>query len=444
MSTAYHPDQPDLQTIQIVFPDSGGVVLDRWTSYNFSSDFITPTDSFTFELGLDEGGLPEDQKNALRFGAKIELRMDNVILATGRIDAMEVNTDRSSGSRYVVRGRDLLGQTLDAVADPTFHLKEGGTLADLLKRLFEPFGWSSDDHFKIDNAANRDAKTGIRGTPTTKPSGGSGGGKKKSKKKRKSKAKGGKGPQPLKSFVLHQTKPYNHESVFHFASRVAQRHGLWIWCSADGQSLVVGQPDFDQEAVFELRRSIDGSGNILSGTVAYDMTDQPSMIIADGFSGGGEFGKGRIKSYCIGPAVGYDDNGSPVEEVAKVLEKHPGAVEVKMPTKSFLLRGKGIPFRPMFLHDDESKTQEQLDNFVLREMSLLTRKAITAHYVVEGHGQTVDDKFIAWSTDMVVHVTDDAADLDEDMYVLGVHFSKSRSGGTTTRLDLIQLNTLEF
>jgi prophage tail gpP-like protein len=425
MPIAYQPDQPDLQSIKLVLPDSDNVAIDRWTSYEFSTDFLTPADSFHFELGLDEGGLPEDQKDALRFGARLELRLESATLAAGRIDALEVSTDRNSGGHYTVRGRDALGQALDIVADPTFQLKEGGTLAELLKRLFAPLGWTDDSHFEIDPAADREARSGIRGKPMTR------GGKKKA-------------PKPLKSFVLHQTKPYNHESVFHFASRVAQRHGLWIWASADGKKLIVGKPDFDQEAVFELRRSADGHGNILSGSVSYDMTDQPSMILADGFSGGGEFGKSRIRAYAINPILGLDDNGNEIPEIAKVLETHKGAVKVDIPKGSFLLRGAGIPFRPMFLHDDESKTQEQLENFVKREMSLLVRKAVSAHYVVEGHGQTINGNFVAWAVDTVVHVVDDAADLEEDLYVLGVHFSKSRSGGTTTRLDLVRLGSITF
>ncbi len=425
MSIDYRPDAPDLQSIKLTLTDFA-IQFDRWISYEFSSDFLTPTDHFTFQLAFDELGLPEKQRDALRMGARVRLYVQDNVLADGRIDAIEISSDRRQGNSYTIRGRDRLGQTLDAVADPTFQLKNGATLADFLKRLFTPFGWSSDQQIIPDNKANRNVKTGaIRGVPLTK------GGKKK-------------GPRPIKSFVLHQTKPYNHESVFHFASRVAERHGLWIWASADGETLIVGQPDFDQEPIFTLKRSADGNGNVISGTVVHDMTDQPSMIIADSHSGGGEFGKGRNKSYIINPLLGFNDDGDPIPEVQAVLEKHPGASKNIMPSQSRFLRVENIPARPMFLHDNESRTQEQLDNFVKREMSLLVRKGVSAHYVVEGHGQKIGGEFVAWSVDTVVRVRDEAADLAEDMYVLGVHFSKSRSAGTTTRLDLIRLNSIQF
>src|SRR5262245_5847836 len=131
MPTPYQPGSPDSQSIAITFPDSDNVVLDRWTSYDFSSDFLTPADNFTFTLGLDEDGLPEEEKSALRFGARIRLTIDGKVLSDGRVDAMEINADRSSGHTVSIRGRDRLGQTLDAVVDPRFQVKPGATVADL-------------------------------------------------------------------------------------------------------------------------------------------------------------------------------------------------------------------------------------------------------------------------------------------------------------------------
>ena len=403
--------------------------INRWVSYEFSEDFLTPTDSFSFVLGTDESGLEPDQRKMLKLGGRIRLYIDDLVLAEGFVDSIEVSASRSGGWTYAIHGRDRLGQTLDTIADPTFQLKDGGTLAELLKRLFSPFGWVGDAHFDIDNAANRDARSGIRGTKTSK----------------------GTKTKPLKSFVLHQTKPYNHESVFHFASRVAQRHGLWLWCTADGEKLIVGQPDFDQEPIFALNRGRDGRGNILSGSVKYDMTDQPSVIIADSYSGGGEFGKGRCRAYIVNPLLGMTDDGEHTDEVKAVVARLSPGTTKRPPVENTLAlafvksRAASVPFRPMYLHDDESKTQEQLNAFVKREMSLMYRKALTAHYVVEGHGQVVDDRFVAWAPDTIVEVDDEAADLAEEMYVLGVHFSKARGGsGTTTRLDLIRRHSIAF
>jgi len=443
MAVAYRPSAPDSQSIKLsIFTDGELVQIDRWLGYEFASDFLTPTDSFSFQLASTEAGLPDNLRAALKLGAQVGLHLESNILATGLIDAIEISADRGSGIVYNIHGRDKLGQTLDAVADPTFQLKSGGTLAELLKRLFGPFGWPNDDDFDIDNDANRDARTGKRGFKTSEtPSSGR-------RKRRHRRGSGGGGAQGrrLASYILHQTKPYHHESVFHFASRVAQRDGLWIWCSADGETLIVGKPDYKQKPDFILHRGRDGRGNILSGTVSYNLTDQPTMIIADGFAVGaaGEFGKGRIKAHIVNPILGLTEEAENTPEVAALLAKHPGTVENTLPGASFAFRAANVPFRPMYLHDAESKTQRQLNAFVKREMSLLYRKALTAHYVVEGHGQIIDGDFVAWAPDTVVDVDDELGELRERMYVLGVAFSKSRMGGTTTRLDLVRLHSLAF
>lgn len=415
-AVAYKPSAPDSQEVSLTLRESGTKVT-GWTSYEVASNFLTPADSFHFTLGVDERGLPEGVRQHLKIGVAVRLHVEGRVLIDGYVDAIEVSADRGGGWTYSVRGRDRLGQALDCVADPAFQLKEGGSLAELLKRLFAPLGWSTDEHFKLDNAANRNAKAGVRGISISK----------------------GKRHKPLKGFVLHQTKPYNHESVFHFASRVAQRHGLWIWASADGETLIVSEPDFEQEPIFSLRRSFDGTGNVVSGTVTRDMTNQPSCIIADSYSGGGEFGKGRCRVHMNNPAFEID-----LDSAVALFEKVPSGPQLLFsatPLKKETMR----PFRPMFLHDEESKTQEQLERYVRREMSLLVRQSLAANYQVEGHGQDVGGGFVAWAPDTLVDVFDEPAGLDEAMYVLGVHFSKGRGGGgTTTSLELIRLGSIAF
>lgn len=400
------------------------VTLTNWTHYSFNSHFLTPADAFSFTVG-DEN-LNARSRDALTLGARVRLTINNVILADGHIDSVEVKADRSSGTVYEISGRDRLGLAVDSIADPTKQFKEGQTLADALKDLFGPFGWLGDDSFVIDNAASRDIKTGAsRGTKSSH-------GKKTF-------------GRPLKSVVLHQLKPHNHEGVFAFAKRICDRFGVWIWASADGEQLIVGKPDFNQEPLYQLRRLANGSTNILSGSVHRSMGDQPTVIIADGFSGLPEFGKGRIKSICVNPYFGVDADGFLLDSVSKFLEKYPNVKPITLVTQPFHRREVNLPLRPMYLHDDESKTQLQLDNFVRREMSLLMRKSMVCHYHVEGHGQVNDQgEFVAWATDTVVDVQDDIGDLHERMYVLSCTYYKSRSGGTHTDLELIRLNSIQF
>lgn len=418
------PDSPEGQEIQLRLMDEH-VTMTRWTQYSFASDFLTPSDGFSFTVADEE--LPDAHKRALRVGARVSLNINSIPVADGRIDSVEIGADKRGGWVWNIHGRDRLGMAVDTTADPSLSFKEGATLADALKQLFTPFGWITDDHYVIDNTANRLASSGgDRGTKSSK-------GKKTL-------------GRPLKDVVLHQTKPHNHEGVFAFATRMSQRFGLWIWATSDGEKLVVSKPDFEQEPTYHLRRRRDGTGNIVSGTVKYDGTDQPSVIIADGFSGGGEFGKGRIKAYIVNPFFGVTEDGEQIPEIADALKRHPDAKKVTLDTEpeTFSRKAPVIPSRPIYLHDDESKTQEQLNNYVKREMSLLLRKSLQVRYTVEGHGQMINGVLAPWVVDSVVKVEDDPADLDELLYVLGVTYEKSRSGGTFTHLDLIRLNSIQF
>ncbi len=416
------PNDPSKEQVTLRLMDEH-VTLTNWTSYQFHSNFLHPSGSFAFEVG--DGNMPPRTREALRVGARVRLTVNDAILMDGHIDSVEIKADRTSGVVFEICGRDRLGLAVDAIADPTKQFKEGQTLADAMKDLFADFGWRGDDSFVIDNTANRDLKTGAtRGT-------------KSSKGKRTF-------GRPIKKIELHQLKPHNHEGVFAFASRICQRFGLWIWSYADGEKLVLGKPDFEQEPLFQIRRSLKGDTNILSGHAHFSMLEQPTVIIADGFSGAAEFGNSRLKSAIVNPYFGVQQDGSDLPEVTAFLAKHPTAHRVEMDSDPGPQRPVNVPLRPLFLHDDESKTQEQLDNFVKREMSLLMRKSLTYSAKMEGHGQLIGDQFSAFGTDCVVDVQDSVAGVHERMWILGCTYYKSRTGGTHTDLELVRRNSIQF
>ena len=394
-----------------------GVEISQFTDYSFNSNFLTPTDGFDFTIGAER--IPDAVKDALRPGAAVELTVNGGVQATGYIDSIDYSVSRNGGTQIFIGGRDVLAQAVDACADPTQSLKAGQTLEDALVSLFAPFGWSEPEQFIIANDADRNVKTGSsRGTPLTK------GGKKK-------------GPKPLKSYVLHQLRPHSREGVFEFAARIANRFGLWIWATASGDQLVVSRPDFETDPFYTLRLNKDGTSNVLESSVRFDISDQPTVIVADGYSGGGEFGRSRIKSITANTAVFTSDAA-----FLDPWKKYPDASRVlghAFETPGYVPRN-----RTLYLHDDESQTQEQLDNFVRRELALLQRKSLTARYTVEGHGQMTPDGFVPWTVDTTVRVEDDIAGLHETLYVLGRTFRKSRASGTTTTLELIRLNTISF
>ena len=409
---------PEKEIVRLRLPQ-GQVDLTNWTHYSFNSNFLTPTDAFSFTIGAER--IDDKTKAALTVGARAALYINGNVQADGYIDAITIAASSDSGTEFTIEGRDRLSRAVDSCADPRKTYKAAQTILQVLQDIFGPFGWLSEDSFALDNADN----VGIMAGHT------------RGEKSSKSKKHFG---EIIKSVKIHQLRPHNGEGAFAFASRLTQRHGLWIWCSADGEQLVISKPDFDQDPLYKLRRRRGFETNVLSGSVKFDGSSQPSVVIADGFSGGGEFGKSRMVAYAVNPYFGVDNDGFVLPEVLAAVKPYPDAQQITLTTQPFPRRTPEETARPLFMHDDESHTPEQLANFVRREMSTLMHRSLVAHYTVVGHTQDG----AVWSVDTVVDVDDEVAGLKERMYVLGRTFAKSRQGGTTTSLELVRLNSIQF
>ena len=401
------PVTPDSPEIELHVEDTGAK-LTSWTEYSFNQNFLTPSDGFSFSMSGPQADLV---KEAVHLGNQVTLRMDGLVQSNGYIDEYEHGGNRHAGSTINVMGRDVLSPMVDGSADPTVRYPATATFLDLLVGIGTPYGWTIDQFLVNFEALDQQARTGTtRGLKTSK--------------------KG----KPLKSYTAHLEKPYPSEGAFAFMARVAQRYGLWIWTTANGNALIVGQPDFDQEPLYSLRRlrGDETQNNILDGRAKRSTKEQPSLVIAEGFSGGGAFGRSRIKAYAINPAI---DGGN----VASILAKYPDAIQVTIPELGSHLYK--VPFaKPLFLHDEESKTSEQLQNYVKRELALKMRKSFEYSVTVQGHVNSG----VPWQVNAMVDVQDDVAGVHEPLWILDRTFTKSRSAGTMTHLQCIRPGTLQF
>lgn len=404
----------------------------NWTSYTFHTDFLTPTDAFSFTIGDPQ--LPQGLSGKIVTGQRVTLLINGRPTCTGYIDEWSGDNSRGGGSTLTLTGRDVLGDAVDSCIDPTLRFSEKQTLEDVLREVFTPFGLTT---FTADNAANRDLITGNKyGIKVNKTS--------YTKKGQVTKASG----KPVKSFLQHLAKPYQHEGAYEFAERVAKRSGLHLWASADGDSVIAGQPDFDQEPRFELLRKrgreAGSDNNIVGGAVTKSRLNQPSVIVATGCGGGGEFGRGRYKVAMVNELIALDAGANLIPDVTRVLEKHKDAYRISLDD----LPGKASPLalnpyprcRPLYLHDDVSQDLEQLKNYVKREMAVRQQSSLAVTYEVAGHTQNGQ----TWAVDTVVGVGDDVGDIHEELWIKGVTFTKSRSSGTRTSLTLIRPWTMTF
>lgn len=406
MATGFEADEVNLALVV------AGHTLDKWSSYSFTSAFLTPADSFSFEVS--DWALTPEERRAINAGAEVKLVLDGVLQASGYIDKVSLKASRSGGAVMAITGRDAFGHVVDSNIDPRTKFKPEHTILHIAKTVLEPFGFTD---FVSDNADNRTAAS-------------------------KYKAKTSKRGKPIKKSGLAALRPHEKEGCYAFLARVCTRFGFWIWPSVDGTTAILSTPDFGQEPMGVIRRTRSGvANNVLEGEVAYDLTAQPSFVVAEAFGGGGEWGHSKLRVVIINPFVELADD---IEAELKRFEPYTlvnyydDAADHTGPVPTIIGSIRNRRPRPMFLHDAESTDLEQLKNFARREMSGLTRKFMTAKYTIAGH--TIDGTVPV--CDSVWLVEDEIGDVYEAMWCTSRTLKRSRSSGTTTDLELIRLNTM--
>lgn len=414
-------DKPEDGSLELRVGAQGGsgVVLTHFLEYEYTEDFLSPSDSSSFTIDEDE--LSDKEKAALVPGAAVDLANAGNVQSSSLIDEITITGSRSGGTLIHVALRDWLSPAVDGHVDPKTRFTQTMTLLDVINTVLAPYDVTA---ISVDNTANRNAITGrTYGQP--------------------------KGKKSLKQYPLgNPAKPQPNEGAFSFCSRIAQRFGLWIWPTAVPGVVMVGAPDFNQTPRYSLIHKT-GSGslnNVFESHVVKSRKEQPTIIFASGFGGGGEFPKSKIRGGIINPLIVSGE-----DLVAPIVQRYPGVrfttlgdgkngVIFKYPPVNNFIPLPDPNARPVFLYDPESHTQDQLDAYLRRELSLRMRKALTATYTIEGqtlNGQTA-------CVDSMVDVQDDRSDLHMTLWVLGRRFSKSAHAGTRTTLELILPGSLLF
>jgi len=407
-------------TVPVTIAGSATISFQHFLSYEYEENYLHPSDSWSFTLSADE--TTADQRASLVPGAQVEMSIDDNAQSLGYIDKVRVRASRGSGAVIFIEGRDWMSPAVDSQVDPQVRFKTSMTLLQFLQAIFGNFGMQV---LATDNVANRNIITGrVRGTPTSKKS------------------------KVLSSYLLHEEKPYPNEGAYAFASRVAQRFGLWIRPSVTFGTLVVGKPDYDQEAQYTIhqRTNVDAQyNNVLDSDVEINREEQFSTAFASGFGGGGDLPKSSLRTVIFNPSMRI-----PAAQKTQLLASYPGIPVVNNPALTAIqtddiIAGAVFPMsdpnaRPVYLYDPESKTLDQLQAYVLRELSLRMRKGLTARYTIEGH----KIGGVNLAVDTIVDVDDDISNLHRPMWVLSRRFSKVAGGGTTTQIELIRPQSLQF
>jgi prophage tail gpP-like protein len=419
-------DQAAIGSIQISLPFVGAN-FPRFLAYEFTEHYLIPSSSFWFDLDEDE--LSAGEKSALVPGQGVSVTINGQLQMCGYVDDVDVRCSRTGGTIWHVEGRDWISPIVDSHVDPKVQFSTNQTLEQLITQALSTFGsfpganpnaapsvggGVSPIVLVTDSAANNNVITGAtRGTRTNKNG------------------------TILKSVLNHQVKPYQHEGVWEFLSRVAQRFGLWMRPTADGTTIIVSTPDFTQDPSYTLQRLASGgvANNVLEGGIKFSRKNQPSMILASGFGGGGVFANSTLRAAIVNPCIQTN--------VAPTLVNYPNVTIVTTPVlggASQFSQSIDILCRPLYLYDPESHTQGELESFLIRSLSLRMREALVGNYSIEGH--TLGGAIVG--IDTIAQVQDDRSNWSGPLWVQDRTFSKKPGSGTTSHVTLIRPGTLAF
>lgn len=432
-----------------------------WDSYELVSDLTTAADAFSFTVPIS--GSYEQRRSLLRtitegvrVSAYVVAEPDagpqvEALQMTGIVDRVNVTGGRN-GTTLRIQGRDNGGLLVGAHVDPRLAVDTETTLVGVARQLLEPFGMEVTVEPVIarqeitamsrTEAAPRLARGRAR-TERARPSdvaaahaqaGASLGltgpilerwiagavrevgqvlgltgpslerfTSQYAREVSRTTISHSLAPGEVLRIPLSEARPHVGETVWEFLERHCRRFGVLPWIDARGR-LVIAAPDYDQEPLFVLRRSLSPTprepNTILEGGFVQDYAGLASEVTVYGRSHGRDASRSRFVGHATNPSV-------PV-------------------------------YRPVVIHDPSCASSEEAQRRAEQEISRQREDAYALEYEVPQHGQGVR----VYAIDTVVDILDEAIGVEGLFYVVGRTFTMSRKEGARTRLRLVPLGAI--
>jgi prophage tail gpP-like protein len=369
----------------------GSTVVEKWSNYEIENDMLHPADSFQLELG----GCPPDAWRLCKEDSPIQVQIDDTVVLSGIIDD-RTRTVGKNGSFLHISGRDRSGRVVDE-SMPLQSL-EGLTTLDLVLRAISP--WYSD--VIVTNEANRAAVRG-KGAPLARAAGEPPlSDKLRTKHSIRGKAK--------------RLKVSPGESRWTTLQRFLEDDGLLAWSTADGKSIVIGQPNYNQEPQYAFFLPKPGSarireGNLLEYSLHESVAERYSQVTA--------------------VALGVDDS----YHYSATVKNGPGP------------GGEGLDFiqpKRLMIADSRIVSTEDAKIRAQLEMDERDGQGSKLSLRVRGHNQVrIPGKPAAlYAFDCMARVEDEELEMSGLWLITRVTFSHSKDSGETTHLDLVRKGTV--
>lgn len=389
--------------------------LTRITTYNITSDYMTPTDAWSVTLYDDAD--PRSLRRLVTPLQPVKIYVDGNLQVIGRVDATAGDGDSRASMR--VSGRDYLAALVGGGADTAIRFQKSETVHDALLRIAAPFGI-----------------TEISGDPELARNILSGVVRKGNKSKQEKRGK---------DATLGEFKINPNEGAFEAMNKIAARHGLTIQPQDARHKIAVVYPDYEQAPRYKLSRST--TGNILTGSARRSYGNVPTLTQATGRNTGGGVGKAGLKKTLstFGKDAPSEVGKNP--EVRRIAYSESGTAPRVIDFRWDPKNSKGVPgnkgllYQPLYYEDKDSRNLDELERGVRRMIAEKLRETLTYSCTVRGHTDPASG--CMWAVDTIADVYDETEDVDEPLWIHARTFRNDGSGPFTD-LELIRPHSYEL
>lgn len=375
--------------------------------WSISSSYLGSTDGFDFTI-FDQN--PDNLRDLEC--QPVTLFVNGAQQLIGRID---VTTRGGNGLAVQCSGRDYISDLVECNIDPSFAIKEGETLGNLIIRAASPVGIKKVGDGS-DVATARNVRTG-------RTVGGSG------------------APKTFKEIKLEDFKPDPGKGIYEFLKTICERHGCTIQPAQDRKTLLIAGPFYKQDVAYKIVRNSRGSGsinNIDSATATRDYSSFPTHVIVQG-QGAPRVGEGTkstqtvIDTWAEAQQFG-GELGRTLNEITWSGRRKPGASDGELTIEKI--------YRLNHFRDQSARNPAQISKAASKLLAEHLKNTLVYDVTIKGHTDPATGA--VWSIDTIVDVNDDICDVHEPLWVMERVLSYNSGQGALTRLKCIRPGSFEI
>lgn len=375
---------------------SDGTVVNTWLSFTLRDTYTDPLGELSFEVAPNRGKMWAHAQ-LFKKGELVNIAINDVPQGQYVITTVSVKIGMSS-VLFSITCKTPLATAYEGGVDPdfVFHAQTDAPVTAYVLDVLSPYGY---DKAVGDTAASVNTLTG--------------------------KAIGNRKPTRDVEQLKHQdAQPHDGETAYQLCARVVTRLGLCIRQAADsdvtrGGSLLLGAPDYDQDALYTLVQTftepVAGADRMLADIEVIDTNEN-------------QFAE------CI-----LRGQAQEKKQQARTDRPASSVTSASLNSQRPCYQSTEMPHKPLYIKDKHSRDVLRCSSTAKLAMGLRAKDAFVVSCEVPGF---VSRTGALWQVDTIASVRIDALDIREDMWILERTFKCTREQAQVTSLKLIPKGNL--